>query len=256
VFSNFTAGASYALKGFAFIRRPGLRRYFVIPIVLNILLFSALSWYGMSQFSALADRFLPEDAGWWAGALTIIAAVLVGLTVLVVVFFSFTLVLNLIGAPFNDFLAEKVEKTLNHEPLASAGGVRKFMANVFSSIRGELRKYLYFAILGLLVVIASLLLNIVPGLGVLLAPLLSFLYGSWMMALEYLAYPMNNPDIYFPEVRRWARTNKMLSLGFGTMVLLLTITPILNLVVMPAAVAGATLMWTERREFFTTSGVA
>jgi len=77
-----------------------------------------------------------------------------------------------------------------------------------------------------------------------------------MMALEYVAYPMENHDQYFPEVRRWARSNKMLCLGFGIMVLLLTITPILNLVVMPAAVAGATQMWNDRREFYGTSGVA
>lgn len=254
--SNLAAGASYALKGFSFIRRPGLRRYFILPILLNVVLFSALSWYGMSQYRALIDRFLPEGDSWWIGALTIVAAILVGLTLLVIIFFSFTMVLNLIGAPFNDLLAEKVEAILNHEPLSTPGGFKRFVATFFASMRGELWKYLYFALLGLAVLLVSLALNIIPGLGVLLAPLLTFLYGSWMMALEYLAYPMNNHDIHFPEVRRWARNNKMLSFGFGIMVLLLTITPVLNLFVMPAAVAGATLMWSERREFFGTSGVA
>lgn len=256
MFANFTAGASYALKGFSLIRRPGLRRYAVLPVLINLVLFSALSWYGMSQFKALVDRFLPEDSGWWAGALTIVAAILVGLTLLVIVFFSFTLVLNLVGSPFNGLLAEKVERVLSHQAVATPGGAGRFFASIFLSIKAELRKYLYFAILGLGVLIVTLLLNIVPGLGVLLAPLLSFLFGSWVMALEYLAYPMDNHDILFPEVRKWARGNRMLSLGFGVMVLLLTITPLVNLVVMPAAVAGATLMWSERKEFFGTSGVA
>lgn len=252
MFANFAAGASYALKGFSFIRKPGLRRYFVIPIGLNVVLFSVLSWYAMSRFSALMDKVLPEGGGWWVGALTVIAALLVGVFLLVVIFFGFTIVLNLIGAPFNGFLAEKVEAMLNREPIASKGSVGRFLSNFFRAIRGELRKYLYFAMLALIVLVVSF----IPGLNFLLAPVLSFLLGGWMMALEYLAYPMENNDKYFPEVRRWARSNPMLCLGFGVMVLLLTITPILNLVVMPAAVAGATLMWSERREFFGTSGVA
>ena len=252
LFSNFTAGASYALKGFSFIRSPGLRRYFVIPIGLNVALFSALSWYGMSRFTALIEKWLPDDGGWWIGALSIIAAVLIGLTLLVIVFFTFTLALNLIGAPFNGFLAEKVERRLNREPTAAPGGLQRFLAGFLGSIRGELRKYFYFILLGLLVLLVSL----IPGINILLAPVLSFILGSWMMVLEYLAYPMGNHDKHFPEVRRWARSNMMLSLGFGSMVLMLTITPILNLVAMPAAVAGATLMWNERREVFGTSGIA
>lgn len=252
MFANFKAGASYALKGFSFVRKPGLRRYFVIPVGLNIVLFSVLSWYGMSRFTAFMEKWLPEDGGWWVGALTIIAAVLVGLTLLVVVFFTFTLVLNLLGAPFNGLLAEKVEALLNREPIAGQGGLNRFVVNFFSSIGGELRKFVYFALLGLIVLVVSL----IPGVNVLLAPVLSFVLGGWMMALEYLAYPMENHEKHFPEVRRWARSNMMLSLGFGVMVLLLTITPILNLIVMPAAVAGATLMWNERREVFGTSGIA
>lgn len=252
MFANFKAGASYALKGFSFIRKPGLRRYFIVPIGLNVMLFSVLSWYGLSRFTAMMEKWLPDDGGWWVGALTIIAAVLIGLTLLVIAFFAFTLVLNLIGAPFNGFLAEKVEALLNREPITGQGGFKRFMVNFFGSIRGELRKFVYFALLGLIVVIVSL----IPGVNVLLAPILSFVLGSWMMALEYLAYPMGNHDKYFPEVRRWARSNVMLCLGFGVMVLLLTITPLLNLVVMPAAVAGATMMWNERREVFGTSGIA
>ncbi len=250
--SNFFAGASYALKGFRLIRRPGLRRYFIIPIGLNVILFAVLSWYAMSRFTSLVNSVIPEDGGWWIGVLAIVAAALVGLAMLVIIFFGFTLLLNLIGAPFNGLLAEKVEAMLNREPLATKGGFGRFLANFVSSIMGELRKYIYFAMLGLVIVLISL----IPGVNILLAPIFAFMLGGWMMALEYLAYPMGNHDKYFPEVRRWARSNPMLSLGFGIMVLLLTITPLLNLVVMPAAVAGATLMWSERREFFGTSGVA
>ncbi|MGW8247703.1 MAG: sulfate transporter CysZ [Acidiferrobacterales bacterium] len=250
MFSNFAAGSSYALKGFSYIGRPGLRRYFFIPIMLNVVIFGLASWYVLTQFTGWLDKILPEGGGWWL--LVMVLAVLVGFVLLVAIFFAFTIVLNLIGAPFNGLLSEKVEAILNREPIKIQGGMKRFLSGFMRSIMGELRKYLYFAILALGVLIVSF----IPGLNFFLAPILSFLFGGWMMALEYIAYPMENHDQYFPDVRRWARSNKMLCLGFGIMVLLMTITPILNLVVMPAAVAGATQMWNERREFYGTSGVA
>jgi len=250
LFSNFAAGSSYALKGFSYIRRPGLRRYFFIPILLNTLVFGVASWYVMSRFTAWLDKIFPGDA--WGWLLVMIISVLVGLVLLTAIFFCFTIVLNLVGAPFNGLLSEKVEAMLNRDPIKLQGGMKRFFAGFIRSIKGELRKYTYFGVLALIVIIVSF----IPVVQFFLAPVLSFLFGGWMMALEYLAYPMENNDQYFPEVRRWARANKMLCFGFGIMVLLLTITPIVNLVVMPAAVAGATQMWNEHREFYGTSGVA
>ena len=253
MFANFAAGSAYALKGFSYIRRPGLRRYFFVPILLNAVIFGLASWYVLSQFTAWLDKYLPEGGGWWL--LVMIAAAVLGILLLIAVFFLFTLVLNLIGAPFNSLLAEKVEAALNREPLKIKGGMKRFISGFVRSIKGEITKYLYFGLLALAAFAASLAVYFIPGVN-LLAPVISFLFGGWMMALEYLAYPMENHDQYFPEVRRWARSHKMLCLGFGVMVMLLTITPVLNLVVMPAAVAGATQMWNERRELYGTSGVA
>ena len=250
--TNFFAGAGYVWKGFRLIRRPGLRRYFLMPILLNVLIFSMLTWYGTGKLTALAHQYLPESGGWWIAILALLAAVLVGLAFLVLIFFGFTLLLNLIGAPFNDLLAEKVEAMLNGESKGPASGWSRLPAVAVAAVKNELKKYIYFLILGLLVLIPAW----IPGLNVVVAPVLSVLVGGWMLAIEYLAYPMGRHDQLFPAVRKWAGANFLLSLGFGLTVLLFTMTPLVNLLIMPAAVAGATLMWHERREFFGTSGIA
>ena len=72
------------------------------------------------------------------------------------------------------------------------------------------------------------------------------LLGAWMMALEYLEYPLNNHGRLFPEVRALLRQRRGLALGFGGAVLLLTLIPVLNFVAMPVAVAGATRLCVER----------
>ena len=64
-----------------------------------------------------------------------------------------------------------------------------------------------------------------------------------MLALEYLDYPMGNHQIRFPEVRERARAERLNTLGFGGGVLLSSSVPLLNLFVMPAAVAGATVLY-------------
>jgi CysZ protein len=68
---------------------------------------------------------------------------------------------------------------------------------------------------------------------------------SWLLALEYLAYPLENQGMRFSEVRRYARARRVLSFSFGAAVLLATVVPLINLMIMPAAVAGATVMWFE-----------
>ena len=51
-----------------------------------------------------------------------------------------------------------------------------------------------------------LLLQFVPLLNV-VAPVLLFLFGAWMFALEYLDYPMGNHGALFREVRAARRAS-------------------------------------------------
>ncbi len=85
-----------------------------------------------------------------------------------------------------------------------------------------------------------------PGVNVIAAPCW-FLLSCWLLALEYVDYPASNHAIGFKELRRRLRTRRTLALGFGTSVVVATLIPVVNLFVMPAAVAGATALWV--REF-------
>jgi CysZ protein len=90
-----------------------------------------------------------------------------------------------------------------------------------------------------------LLLFFVPLLN-LLAPPAWLLFGAWMLAMEYLDYPLGNRGLLFSEVRARATEQRSLTLGFGIGVLCLTLIPLLNFVAIPSAVAGATRLALER----------
>jgi len=243
VFADFTAGAGYLFRGFRLIRQRGLRRYFVGPIVVNITVFISLIWLGATRFAEVTQKLLPQGDGLWSGIIGILAWVLFGLAVLVLGFFLFTLAVNLIGAPFNGLLSEKVERVLVPPEVGSTPRKSHFFSDLIPSLFGELRKYAVF----LVIFVILLVLVLIPVINIIAAPLV-LLFSAWMLALEYISYPMNNHNKYFSEVRRWLRKNRMLGLGFGFAVMVVTLIPVLNLVVMPAAVAGATALWVERRD--------
>jgi CysZ protein len=55
------------------------------------------------------------------------------------------------------------------------------------------------------------------------------------------------PELSFIDMLRWMRGKRMLSLGFGLPVYVGMLIPLVNLLVMPSAVAGSTLLWVRER---------
>ncbi|MCX2958450.1 MAG: sulfate transporter CysZ, partial [Serratia symbiotica] len=106
----------------------------------------------------------------------------------------------------------------------------------------EWRKLAYYLPRALLL----LALYFIPGLGQTVAPILWFLFSAWMLAIQYCDYPFDNHKVSFADMRRALRQYKADNVQFGTLVSLFTIIPILNLVILPVAVCGATAMWVDR----------
>ncbi|HEY3486440.1 MAG TPA: sulfate transporter CysZ, partial [Gammaproteobacteria bacterium] len=146
---------------------------------------------------------------------------------------------NFIGAPFNGKLAEKLEQQLTQQAPPSSGQVHT-LAGIQNAVRAELGKlgYLLSRSLPLLVLSFTPVINI-------LAPALWFLFGAWILALEYMDYPMGNHGILFAEQRQRLQQRRGLALGLGVGILILTFIPVLNFLAMPVAVAGATELWSK-----------
>jgi CysZ protein len=83
-------------------------------------------------------------------------------------------------------------------------------------------------------------LSVIPGINV-LAPFLWALFGAWGMALEYLAYPLENQGVLFSEQKELVKSVRLGALSFGGLAVLGLTIPVLNIIVAPAAVIGATL---------------
>jgi len=159
--------------------------------------------------------------------------------VFVMVYYSFSIVANIIAAPFNGFLSEKVEKRLRGDVITDEGW-QAVIALIPRSIGRELSKLAYY----LPRVLFLLLLSVIPVVNI-VAPFLWLLFGAWMMAIQYCDYPMDNNKVSFKNMKLMLKSDRFTAIGFGGLTQVGMMIPILNLVLMPAAVVGATIYWVE-----------
>nr|WP_263407091.1 sulfate transporter CysZ [Pseudomonas asiatica] len=220
---------------------PNLRLFVLLPLAVNLLLFGGLIYFAGHQFSLWVDALMPSLPSWLSFLTYILWPLFVALVVLMV-FFTFTLVANIIAAPFNGFLAEKVEVVVRGEDNFPAFSWGELVAMVPRTFGREMRKLGYF----LPRAIGLFILSLIPVVNVVAAPLW-LIFGVWMMAIQYIDYPADNNKMSWQDMLAWLRQKRWQSLGFGGITYLALMIPLVNVLMMPAAVAGATLFWVRER---------
>lgn len=214
------------LEGLKLLSHPALRKYLLIPLAINIVLYSGAFVLGYYSVSTLMATFIPD----WLSWLSWILWPLFFVSFMVVGFFSFTLLANLIAAPYYSELSRKAleiftgNRILDHE---------QAWDKIFI---GELRRITY--LLGRL--LPLLLLFLIPVVN-LIAPVLWTLFAAWGIALEFLAYPLENRGFAFPEQKQLLQQARWGVLSFGGLTGFALTLPIVNLLAGQAAVIGATL---------------
>ena len=231
------SGPGCFLEGLQMLLKPELRGYVIWPLLINVVVFSGIVYWSSGLFSQTMDSltsWLPD----WLAFLEYLFWPLFFLMMLAIVFFTFTLIGNLIAAPFNALLSEKVQQ-MEGAQLPDLGW-KDLLAILPRSIFRELRKIAYFLPRALVL----LLLSFIPVVGA----VLWFVFNGWMMAIQYCDYPADNRGISFTETLALLKKNNPASWFFGTTVNLVMLIPLVNLVMIPAGVVGASLLWERKIE--------
>jgi CysZ protein len=234
------SGVNYFMQGFQLIKQPGLRSFVFIPLMINLVLFAGAMYLAVGQLTQLFDWMngqLPDYLSWLHFFLWPLAV----LTMLVVMSFIFSSVMNWLAAPFNGLLAEKVEQHLTGKNLNTGSSIDmiKDLPRVLGREWTKLKYYLPRALL-------FLLLFWVPVIGQTAAPVLWFLFTAWMMAIQYCDYPFDNHKVSFADMKFALKNTKGSSYSFGASVTLFSMIPVVNFIVMPVAICGATSMWVDK----------
>jgi CysZ protein len=227
----------YFVEGGKLIVQPGFRRFILIPLLINVIIFVVVT---IALFNAFGDFFgqILEWSPGWLHWLAWLLWPLVAFLFLVVYGYSFNLITNFIAAPFFGLLAEKIETHLTGTALPE----EPWGQLIPRTLQRELVKLWYFVSRGLLVLIIVMTCLFIPGLNV-IATIIGVLWGCWSMAVQYSDYPADNHQLPFRELRRRLNNQPLTSYSYGGIILLGSMVPVLNIFVTPIAVAGATLYW-------------
>jgi CysZ protein len=226
-------GLDSLLQGFSLIREPGLRQYVVIPMLINVAVLVGMVSFSVRGFSAWVDlivALLPDWLSFLAWLVWIIALIVVVFSL----FFLFTIVANLIASPFNALLSVKVEERLTGKPLPDI----PLLVAIPRSLWREVSKLIYLVPM----LIGLMIISIIPLLNV-AAPVLWILFSGWMMAIQYCDYAADNNGVTFKALRARLAQRRFQAVFFGLPVYLILAIPLVNLILMPAAVAGGTVFW-------------
>ncbi|MGS2724390.1 sulfate transporter CysZ [Porticoccus sp. GXU_MW_L64] len=244
------SGPGYLLKGLKLLGHKRIRLFAIVPVLINILLFVWLTTLAVGYFEvamAWMDGWLngwPSWIQWFFDILSWLLWAAFVVLLLIIYAYSFTLCSNLIGTPFYGLLAERVEEVLTGKVDERGMTFKRATEIAISAIKRTFTMLAYTLPRAIGVGLAALILLFTP-LGF-VGSIISFLWGSWSLSLEYLDYCSDNNEQSFPTLLKECRQQRNSCLGFGASALAATSIPLLNIVVAPAAVAAGTAMWVDK----------
>src|SRR5205823_5031230 len=148
---------------------------------------------------------------------------------------SYTALALAIGDPFYERISQRVEARYGD---TAAGTNPPWWKELARSIGEAIR----LAALSAAVAVLVFLLGLIPVIGQVGAAIIGGGVGGWGLAVELTGIPFARRGVRLRERRRMLRRYPWLSLGFGVAVFVCFLIPFGALLVMPAAVAGATLL--------------
>ena len=228
------AGIRIFLEGARLARNRQLAQYSWIPALIALVVISvglSLTLGYLRDFSTYVVALLPE----WLDFLDLVLTPLLYALGLLTGAWMLSLLAVVIASPFLGELSIAAERLRYADPTVPAAGVWRGAA---MSLKREMRKLGYHLprLLGVFIITLIPLINA-------LSPVVWFVFGAWIMAVQFTDYAAENRGLPFIATLRHLRRNRLTALGFGACVTLTLAIPLLNILVIPVAVVGGTILW-------------
>ncbi len=239
---DLAAGFGYLLQGQRWVathrRRFG---YALVPGLIALLLYlvaiGAVAWFA-GDVVAWATPFADHWASPWPGVLRGFLDVLLLVLCLFLAVITFTALTLALGQPFYEALAEHVDRSQSPDEAPPGPGLpvwRMFADGIALVLRAAVWGAALFAA-GFLPVVGQTVVPVV-GIGV----------TGFFLVRELTTVSMQRRGISLREQLSLLRSRRMLVWGFGIPLAAAFLVPFVAIVLMPGAVAGATLLTREVR---------
>jgi CysZ protein len=230
----------YVLKGALFLwSHRVLWKYAAAPLAISGV-FLGVS-YGILYH--LFVRFVPlySNLQWYLRIMYYLAVAAVGVLFVVLFFFLITRIASAVAAPFNDLISQKTEELVTGTFMDTPFSVVRLFKDSLRSVYHSLKILaLYLALL-----LAALLLLLIPGIGSLLFTIAGTLLSAFMLAWEYLNYPLDRRRFSWKDKSSFFQSRLGYVMGFGLGSVVVATIPLVNLLFIPAAAVGGTLLFLD-----------
>lgn len=232
---RFLSGAGFLVRGFGFWgRQPGAMLLGLIPAaIVFVLILAGLVVLGI-QLPALVEWATPFADAWdefWAASVRLAVAALTFAGAVLLAAVTFTALTLAVGDPFYERIWRAVELELG-------GEVPDRGAGFWSAVRAALG----LIVLGVVSAVAVGIVGFVPVVGAVAAPVLGTALSGWLLARELTARAFEARGMTSEARRGVLRGRRAQLLGFGMATQLCFLVPLGAIIVMPAAVAGSTML--------------
>lgn len=236
---SIVLGFHYFINGFSLLTKPGIKRFVIVPLIINVLLFIGLFFF-LNHYVAILNIWFKAHIPSWLAWLSHILWILFFLSFSFFIIYAFMTVSNLLLAPFNSLLSEKIAWYLTGKVSPS----RTIWENIkdIPRIIGRQLLVLFYYLPRLLLLFILFFIPVVQ----LIAPILWFLFHAFYMTMTFMDYPTDNQRVSFKAMQAWLRKNRLLALSVGSCILVASMVPIVNFFAIAAAVASATQIWVEK----------
>ena len=232
---EFAAGVRTLFRGFGVWRtRPGLMALGLVPAIIALVLLAAVLVPLILSMPSLSAWLTPFADGWvepWRGFLRTAVGLVVVAAALALASSVFSALTLTIGDPFYQRIWHAVEKDLGDPPPADGGS---FWTTVGEGLR--------LVVLGILIALLVLLIGLVPGVGGVLGAVSGVVLTGRLLARELTGRAFDARDLSPAARAALFSGSRARVLGFGVATQLCFLIPGGAVAVMPAAVAGSTML--------------
>lgn len=232
---EFRIGVHTLVRGFGVWRtRPGLMTLGLVPAVITLVLLAALIVPLVIGLPSISSWITPFADGWsepWRGLLRTAVGLVVVVAALALASAVFTALTLTIGDPFYQRIWRAVETDLGDPPPADGGS---FWTTVSEGLR--------LILLGLLIAVLVLLIGLLPAVGGVLGAVSGVVLTGRLLARELTGRAFDARDLSPTDRATLFSASRARVLGFGVATQLCFLIPGGAVAVMPAAVAGSTML--------------
>ena len=239
---DFGAGLRFLFDGQRWVARHGRWWGFgLIPALITLVGYLAVLVVLIVYAGDLAAWATPFADHWsepWRDTVRVaVGAAAVGMGGLLALL-TFTAVTLLIGEPFYESLSAKVEETEGGGPQAPE---QPLWRELWTAAKDSVAVLLRAAGFGVLL----FLCGFIPVVGQTVVPVIGVCVSGFFLTVELTGTPLQKRGLPQKQRLRLLRSRMSMAVGFGAGLVLLFLVPVLTVLAMPGAVAGATLLARE-----------